>query len=293
MAISDGLPETRITTLSGALIAIAIAATGIALLYWTGHPTAWASHPRLQTLLQQLGSLLVVAVALAFLWDLFGRRVFVNELYARAGVAQDLRHAGLVRIVLSPNDVDWKPLLDSATEIDVFFTYARSWRGQFYLQLQEFPQRKHSVLRVILPDPDDLELMQSLGRRFDKHPDKQAHDIREASDFFQKIIDTSKNAPGRIEIWYTKAPPVLSIYRFDRVAVLAMYPHKTKVDVPHFICHRGGTLFDFAVNQLDALTTPDELSRLVATNIFPSSSDEIPVEQASINERSDGSGSAR
>ncbi|MFO1077966.1 MAG: hypothetical protein U1E73_09625 [Planctomycetota bacterium] len=258
------IPERRITTLSAVLVSITVGGAGIALLYVTGLDLAfWVAHRGLQTLLMQIASLMIVSVAVAFVWELFGRRVFLNEMLAIAGVSQDLRAAGILRVANSPNQIEWGSLINGATSIDVFFTYGRSWRGHYDQQLKGLPSRPATVLRAILPDPEDKLLMKSLGARFCKEPAVLVKDIHEAAEFFSGLAESAGG--DRVQIWYTKAAPVVSIYRFDGVAVVALYPHKAKVDLPHFICGRGGSLFAYAMDQLTVLCSEqDGLSRRLA-----------------------------
>lgn len=261
MTQSAAHSERRITTLSAVIIAIALAAAGGSILYITGLELAyWKDHAGLRALLMQLGSLLIVSLALAFLWELFGRRIFLQEMLALAQISQDLRGAGLLRVVQSPNQIDWAPLIEGATCIDVFFTYGRSWRGHFYQQLQAVISRPNTVMRIVLPDPDDKPLMKSLGLRFKKSSADQAADIREAHDFFAEIAanKTNKTNKDQVQVWYTTAAPVVSLYRFDGTAVVALYPHKAKVDLPHFVCRRGGSLYAYAMDQLTILTSRTE-----------------------------------
>lgn len=88
---------TERTTLLTVLATLITAILGVLLLYVAANSKAWAGAESWQTVIRDIGSLLVVSVAVAALWELFGKRAFRDELLAKAQLAQDVRTAGLVK----------------------------------------------------------------------------------------------------------------------------------------------------------------------------------------------------
>jgi hypothetical protein len=57
--------------------------------------TLWPSHDVWQKVGSEIGSFLMATVALAFLWDAFGKRAFLAEILEKTAVAAQLHFAGI------------------------------------------------------------------------------------------------------------------------------------------------------------------------------------------------------
>jgi hypothetical protein len=267
MTVTDYRPYDHfktITTLTTILIAIGVAFIGGFLLYLSHKLTFFTTHSAMQGLCRDLGSLCVVVVALSLLWELLGKRALGREMLAKAGLSRELTNAGIVHVAVSHDKVEWNQLFYRARYLDVFFTYGRSWRAYYERQIRELLGRPDSRLRVVLPDPEDKGLMKALGNRFRKSPGDQAKDIRESRDFFVRVATEAAAETSVLEVWYTSSEPVVSLYRFDDLAVISFYPHKEKTDVPHIVCRKTGSLFEYVEKELRVLTDESEgVSRCV------------------------------
>ena len=213
------------------------------------------------TTLECLGGGVFVLAAVSLIWDLFIRRDFLQEVLEKARISRDISFWGIEKITDSFHDeIDWKSLIQNSNKIDIFFAYGRTWRGAHEFDLRQAAENKDVRFRVVLPDPDNQQLLSELARRFILTPDEVKRRIEEASTFF-KTLNLKQNGEGAaIEIWYLPESPVFSFYRFDSTGILALYRHKKeKGSVPTIVCKKGGSLYDFIRQEFDVMinsTTP-------------------------------------
>lgn len=252
------------TTIRLALLTIVVAAIGLLLLVISSAWEPVASSPELQTVIRDLGSLLLVTLAVALLWELFARRAFVAELLATTDLAEDIETTGLLGASAKwHGEIDWQRMFASSDTFELLFAYGRTWRNTYRAYLTEFATRNGTSAKIALPDPDDAALVAELARRFEKTPEELAENVREAERDFIEIFRMSDEAERKLEIWRISAAPVWSYYRFNGIAIFTLYKHRPgRKEVPTFIVRKGGTLYEFLRAEFDALvTTEGELSR--------------------------------
>ena len=75
----EGKIVRTVHTYGTVIIAVVVVFIGVALLYASGSPSFEHNQPSLQTLIRELGALLVVTGGITVLWDLKGRRDFADE----------------------------------------------------------------------------------------------------------------------------------------------------------------------------------------------------------------------
>lgn len=110
------------------ILSIALVAVGILALYIS--ETKWlADYMAWKATISQIGGLLLATGLLAIIWDLAAKRAFANEMFSIARIATDIKEAGVERVSLRYlQDVEWDRLFESAREIDIFVSYASTWR---------------------------------------------------------------------------------------------------------------------------------------------------------------------
>jgi hypothetical protein len=224
---------------------------GVFLLYIGGlNREYWKTHQGLEALVNNLGALLVISVALSVVWELVGKRAFARELLETAKTAADVEAAGLRRIVTDYLvEPDWEELFRSVRNLDIFVAYGQTWRNNNLGRLQRLAAQRDSRMGVYLPDPDDEEIIGVLARRFGATP----------ADLVKRITDTKADfedlrVPGRaaIEVFYYRGDRLFSFYIFDGTAVITLYKHKPgrAPMVPTFVCRSGGSLYGFIDSEL-------------------------------------------
>lgn len=227
-----------------ALTAIGVAAIGVCLL-WLADGWSWlAAKETLQSLVRSVGSLLIASVALGVLWELRGKRLFLDEVLERMQVSVSVANAG-IRLVGNQylREVDWQGYLTKARRIDFFFAYASTWRNAHITELRALAHREGVKVRVVLPDRHNAELLAELARRFGYSASDLDGRIQEAEKFFDELSNSA--VPGAtIEVHRFPHSHLYTLYRFDDRIVVTMYFHRGRGTVPLLEVARGGLLFE-------------------------------------------------
>lgn len=249
------------------LITLPILGLGILLLYITADNNGWVNHKSWQTVIQQIGGLLLVTVVITLLWELFGKRAFLDEILAKAKISKELTFSGIIQITDSfHRDLDWSTYFRSVNKLDIFFTYGRTWRNTHLDDLKQVAASRNARIRVVLPDPEDEQTVNELARRFNYTPSELIKLIRETEVYFKDLILPTGSNGAKISIWFLPAVPHFSFYRFDRIAILALYTHRLeRTAVPTFVCEMGGTLYDYIRKEFDDMISSGGRARLVTS----------------------------
>jgi hypothetical protein len=245
------------TSLWIAIVALIVAVIGagfllIAELLLTDWP--WA-----RSLINSIGSLLIVSVAIATVWEMAIRRAFVAELLAISGLATELDTTGLIGVSERwHGQQDWRLLFKTSDKLEILFTYGRTWRSTYRAELLEFARRPATQAIIVLPDPENEPLIASISRQMGFSTENLVSKIRESTDDFIDIFNVEGQAETKLSIWYTSVFPVYSYYSFGSVTIITLYKHGIqKTEVPTFMVRRGGTLYAFFKRDFETLTLSD------------------------------------
>ena len=223
--------------LAAVLIAVGVAVLSVFLMYIGTVGTEWWN-----VLLLQVGLALLIAAVFSGLWEWHGKRMLAQEIYELAGVGVDIQRWGIRRTSLDWREIQWSELIGASSNIDLLFSWARTWRGQNFPALKRFCANPANTLRVCLPDPSQDWLMASLSHRYGRSPSEVAADIREAARYFQELQQPGGAA---ISVFYRNGEPLYSMHRFDSAAVLAIYPHRPIRDEAPTLHVGAGDLYSF------------------------------------------------
>ena len=214
-------------------------------------------------ILNNLGSLIFATSLLALIWELFVRRHFVQEILEKVGTHQSVVESGMLVATLDFQDIKWSKYFEKSRNLDIYFAYGRTWRGHNAQHLKKLSLQEKSIVRVILPDVDDDNLIANLSIRFGYTNDKTRDEIlNSAKDFFE--IFSGKKA--KFELYYCKRDPMYSMYLFDYEGVFSMYKlKKERGNIPSFVLKEGGELYGFLREEFNYLVDNSEFSRRVVS----------------------------
>jgi len=242
--------------------ALGLAVSGLILL-WISASFQWNNNTAAQSVVRDVGSFLSASAVLTFLWEFWGRRAFLDEVLAKVQLSDDIRSAGLQKIVPSfHTGINWQSYFPKVKELDILFAYGRTWRATHLEELQRLARKKGARIRVVLPDPDDPLTVGELARRFEYTTSELAKYVRDAVETFKELRTLAGRDGAEIDLWFFQGTQQFSYYRFDTIAIVALYTHRRARDpVPAIICEEGGSLFEFVRQDFDALVRAGGLAR--------------------------------
>jgi hypothetical protein len=233
-------------------IALILVALGVIVLFAAEEINGHISGA-LDGTIREVGALLVASGVLSVFWELLGRRALTGELLDAAKLSADVTNAGLRRIASHYLDVEWDDLLDGATHVDLFFAYARTWRGAHATPLRSLAQREGARLRVVVPDLSNGALVAQLAAKFQSSPEDVVRNIEDAESDMANLHRQS-GSRCQVELRRTSEFPVYTYYRFDRSCFVVFYSQAPgRVEVPAFQCEQGGWLSTFFRGQFETL----------------------------------------
>lgn len=152
--------------------------------------------------------------------------------------------------------IDWAPLFANTKNLDIFFSYGRTWRHTHRQALLDLVTKSAISIRVVLPDPEHETTVAQLVEQFKYTPEKVRDYISDAVIFFSNL-ELRANEAGSgstVSIWFLCSVPKFSFYGFDEVAVLAWSSHRRdQPSVPVLLVKRGGKLFSFVEEEFSAM----------------------------------------
>lgn len=129
---------------------------GIGLMYWAEQDW-WKGWELWRTVVRELGAMLFTTVAVALLWELFGKRALVDEVFEIAGISEPLKDSGIVHV--TPNfykDLEWKAYFEASSKLDILLDPEWStWFTNNQEFLEAFLNKQNAKMRVLLPKPRD------------------------------------------------------------------------------------------------------------------------------------------
>ncbi len=162
-------PHKQITNLRTYMVSIGIFVIGIALLAFSEKLKFEDGSFWVKSLMSNVGALLIASVSIASLWELFSKRAFLDELLEKTGLVEDIRTVGVTGISLEAiRGPDFARLIRSSERLDIFVCYANTWRATFEQDLREMAKKRNCRIRLIVPDPDNEDIMRDLAKRFNE-----------------------------------------------------------------------------------------------------------------------------
>lgn len=245
-------PFRRLNTWQTVVISLLAFGLGLLLIYIAGDPDNFKKQPGLKALINALGGTLTVSVAIGTILNLAGKRALTREIFETARLSTEMESSGLRRIGLDyTTEPEWQEYFSTASRVDLFFAYARTWRNLNLSRLETLAARKGAELNVYLPALDDALTCEILTTRFNMAAEALRQAVTEARDAY---LGLRVEGGAKISVYERPGDHTFSCYRFDAVAVVAMYKHKkARGDVPTLVVNKGGSLYAFVDEELAAI----------------------------------------
>jgi len=244
-----------------AWVSAAMMVLAVALFVFSFYlPAGWIeSNESMPEVLRSLAVFLFGPAVIVLAWELVVRRSFKKELLLELGLAESILDHGLAYVSLF-GGAPWDGLIGGATKMDVFVAWANTWRGGHRDAIRDFLKRPHTELRVMLPDPEDGQLMEALAHRFTMSADSIRTEIGRALLDFAKLKRETGVARNRLRVHFHSRMPTFSYYRFDDTVLLCLYTHvpgKTQRLPTFWFLRKSGdhTFFDWVMSETNYILT--------------------------------------
>jgi hypothetical protein len=235
------------TTLWNIIVSLAVTGFGIALLFAAAKLQWMIDHPGTQSVARSLAGFLIVSVAIAMLWQLRIKRAFLEEVMAKARLAEEVRAAGVVTLTRNESTIDWTSYFKNVRKLDIFFSYGSTWRHSRITELRTLAERGECRIRIILPDPDNQTIIEELAGRFNTKRENLKEKIKEAVEEFTSVF--GQDSKVSFELYYIQRVPLFTYYRFDDLCIASFYNHqKDYQQVPFIVSAKPGTFYEFFRN---------------------------------------------
>ena len=262
----------RITNLKTYIVSGVLVLLGILLLIASETITFAEGYLWVKALISNLGSLFIASVSIALLWELFSKREFLDELLANTGLADEIRLSGITGISVIPlKGPDFSKIIRTGERLDIFVCYANTWRANYEEDLVFLAKKKNCRIRLIVPDPDNIQIMADLAKRFNAaDADTMQSRIKQAITEYKALFNSAGNQTLDFSVWIHGETPVTSFYRFDHYAVITLYKHaKGRGSAPTIVAERGGSLYSYVEVEVDSMIKGIAPHYPLAVQIYP------------------------
>lgn len=266
-----------LTTTKTIIVSLVVIIAGLIGYVITSDHELWTNLPILHSLVRDLSNLLILSFPILLIWELYLKRSFAEEIIGLMQTSNDVLESKLVQISFDPQEINWKGMFEGTKDIDILFTYGKSWRGNNERLIKNYLNSNSLIkgkIRIIIPDFNNEVVLNELAIRYEKSIEGLRERIKTAISDFVEMDINRKNGP-KLEIWLIKLSPVFASYRFDNNIILSLYSHKGKMEVPHFITEKEGKLYKYVKNQIDTLLNPQSK---ISNIIYDSTQRRLPIQ---------------
>ena len=235
--------------------ALVFGGIGTSLLF-LGESDYATAHPKLKSVISNLGGLTIASLGIGIIWELVGKRALIQEVFESASVSREIQQARIFGVTTQFQEgVQWPELLAGAHELELMIAVGRTWRNTLDHSLSALAARPGSKITAFFPDPDDEDVVEELSKRFPMSAETIVSAINSNVEFFKGLADkASTKKKCQIAIWYLREAPLYTFYRIDEIYILSTYRHGPKGNIPTFVCRKGGCIADFIEEQKALMT---------------------------------------
>lgn len=194
-------------------------------------------------------STLITTSFIYILWDIIGRKKFLNNIFNLFDISDNLTESGIEYYYSTFEDIDWIKILEQSKHIEIFFTYGNNFIKKTNELITSKSKAKKLEIDVYFPNFNDSVILKELNKRFE---------ITEDTDVTkQKILDSMKffrDIEANVHIY--KKNITSSYYIIDdEIGIISFFAHKNDkyANVPAIQTRKEGQLFKFIRTEIDSI----------------------------------------
>ncbi len=221
------------------LLLIIIFGVGI---YFTSYEWTQSNNTRifLLSVFSTVFSLLIVFT----LWETIGKRSFAKDMLHLAKISTNINESGIEYVYSDFKKIIWREELKYANTLTIAFSYGETWRN-YNLQALEELTRDKAKITIYFPNYLDPIVVSSLSMRFSYSIEEIVSRIKQSAKVFSQLGASVFLYNGTFQSSY---------YLIDNIGFMAPFNHKKeKSYVPAIKVARGGSMYEYIRNEIDAI----------------------------------------
>ena len=190
----------------------------------------------------------VATVILAnVLWEVIARESFSKYLLNQVKISENIAQSGIDTVYVDFKEIDWKTELAKTNSFTAAFIYAYSWRSNNDTSIKTFAKKrsKRRKMRIIVPDPENSNIMTDLDRRFNFENGETRRRIEDCISYYLELGATVYAFDGTMQSTY---------YLMDDDGIMAFFSHSAeKGSVPAIKASKKGEMYKYIEKDLEAM----------------------------------------
>lgn len=224
------------------------------------------SNSTWNNILNNIASVLLVSGIVSIINEYVLRNQLIDTIYNKTGLKEDINKAGLAKIFLDINKVDYEKFFEKkCTQIDIVHVYGKSWTSKHLKMFTEKLKKEKCKIRVFLVSPDS-EFIKPLSTFYNVSEEELKTNMNSVIKMWKEINE--KGNKGIVEVYYHKGNPTASFYKANNSIIIVNSSMAAGRDLlpPAFLYTKSDkgneAIFDWATKQIERLLETSEIINL-------------------------------
>lgn len=205
------------------------------------------SNDGLRVFLQTLFSTIATVFLANGAWEWIAKERFADSILKMVRISENIAKSGIDSVYIDFNDINWKNEFANTNSFTAAFVYAYSWRNHNDTAIRSFAKRKkhRQQMRIIVPDPQNCDVISDLDRRFRFAKGETKKRIEECIQYYYTLGATVYLFEGTLQSSY---------YLMDKTGIMSFFSHsKIKGTVPAIKASKNGNMYKYIQTDIESL----------------------------------------
>lgn len=194
-----------------------------------------------------LSSTIATVLLANVLWEVIAKENFAKSLLNQVKISENIAQSGIDSVYVDFRDIDWKKEFENTKSFTAAFVYAYSWRSHNENAIKAFFAKKSHKknTRIIVPDPENEDIMSDLDRRFNFENGETRKRIEDCIKFYCDL---------GISVYLFEGTLQASYYLMDKAGIMSFFTHsKEKGVVPALKAHKSGNMYKYISQDISSM----------------------------------------
>lgn len=206
-----------------------------------------------------LFSTIATVILANVLWEVIAKENFAKTILEQVRISENIARSGIDSVYVDFKEIDWGKEFRNTKTFTAAFTYAYSWRSNNESYIKKFVAKasRRNKMNIIVPDPENSEIMSDLDRRFNFENGATKKKVEDCIKFFVDLGATVYLYNGTLQASY---------YKMDKECIMSFFTHtKEKGTVPTLKAAKNGNMYNYISTELDSLI--NHSSRVISIKV--------------------------